>query len=158
MPTCTEAPVICFNKSISIQSESVITYVVLFNRNEGNDKDDKTIFETKLTLEENEHEKGFKHKRTVNFIPRHLIHVNHPLLPVHLHNLPFFPLNDPRTILTSSSFLTGIDRQLCCFFSSGDSEADMILRRSLDGAVKCALRDLRRDEDTFGLNFIAVVR
>ena len=31
------------------------------------------------------------YKRTVNFIPRHLIHVNHPLLPVHLHDLPFFP-------------------------------------------------------------------
>ena len=69
-----------------------------------------------------------------------------------------FPLNVPLTILTSSSFLTGIDLQLCCFFSSGDSEADMILRRSEDGAVKCALRDFRLEEDTFGLNFIAVVR
>jgi hypothetical protein len=64
----------------------------------------------------------------------------------------------PLTILTSSSFLTGIDLQLCCFFSSGDSEADMILRRSEDGAVKCALRDFRLEEDTFGLNFIAVGR
>ena len=35
--------------------------------------------------------KESKHQRTVNFIPRHLIHVNHPLLPVHLHDLPFFP-------------------------------------------------------------------
>ena len=34
----------------------------------------------------------------------------------------------------------------------------MILRRSEDGAVKCALRDFRLEEDTFGLNFIAVVR
>ena len=33
----------------------------------------------------------------------------------------------------------------------------MILRLSLDGAVKCALRDLRREEDTFGLNFIVSV-
>ena len=38
-----------------------------------------------------EHIKESKHQRTVNFIPRHLIHVNHPLLPVHLHDLPFFP-------------------------------------------------------------------
>ena len=34
----------------------------------------------------------------------------------------------------------------------------MILRRSEDGAVKCALRDFRLEEDTFGLNFIAVGR
>lgn len=32
--------------------------------------------------------------------------------------------------------------------SSGDSAADMILRRSLEGALKCALRHLRRDDVT----------
>merc|ERR1719313_1561022 len=31
----------------------------------------------------------------------------------------------------------------------------MILRLSLDGAEKCALRDLRRDDETLGLYFIA---
>lgn len=35
------------------------------------------------------------HGSAINFIPRHLIHVNHPLLPVHLHNLPFFPFERP---------------------------------------------------------------
>ena len=31
----------------------------------------------------------------------------------------------------------------------------MMIRRTLEGAVKCALRDLRLEELTFGLNFIS---
>lgn len=39
--------------------------------------------------------------------------------------------------------------------SSGESAADMILRRSLEGALKCALRHLRRDEVTRSEYFMA---
>jgi len=35
-----------------------------------------------------------------------------------------------------------------------DSAADMIFLRTLEGAVKCALRHLRREPDTAALNFM----
>lgn len=41
------------------------------------------------------------------------------------------------------------------FLSSLDSGLDMIFRRSDEGALKCALRDLRLEEETVALYFIA---
>ena len=41
-----------------------------------------------------------------------------------------------------------ISRTPCLVFSSDESGDDMILRRTLEGAEKCALRDLRRLLDT----------
>lgn len=81
--------------------------------------------------------------------------------------LPSRPLYLPRTIRTSSSLRMGIDRvcSLCYWTSrrnlpaevgrtlylvrsSLESEEDMILRLTEEGAAKCALRDLRREEET----------
>ena len=42
--------------------------------------------------------------------------------------------------------------------SSLDRGADMILARDVESAVKCALRALRRDEETRGLNFMVTAR
>jgi len=80
--------------------------------------------------------------------------------------LPSRPLYFPRTIRTSSSFRTGSDR--ACYTvncqhmrvlketirtwyllrNSFDNAEDIILRRTEEGAEKCILRDLRRDEET----------
>ena len=42
----------------------------------------------------------------------------------------------------------------CLFLSSLDKGLDIILRRTLEGALKCALRDLRLDDETVALYFI----
>lgn len=80
--------------------------------------------------------------------------------------LPSRPLYFPRTIRTSSSFRTASDRAcfavtcqcmnalhgtwltLCLLRNSFDSDEVMILRRIEEGAEKCSLRDLRREEET----------
>lgn len=43
----------------------------------------------------------------------------------------------------------------CLFLSSLDKGLDMILRRVDEGALKCALRDLRLDDETVALYFMA---
>merc|ERR1719284_395449 len=58
--------------------------------------------------------------------------------------------------MTSSSLRIGMDFTWYFWISSLLRWALIILRLTLDGAEKCALRDLRRDDETFGLNFIAV--
>jgi hypothetical protein len=39
-------------------------------------------------------------------------------------------------------------RTLCLLRNSFDNDEDMILRRTEDGAEKCSLRDLRREDET----------
>lgn len=72
--------------------------------------------------------------------------------------LPSRSLYFPRTIRTSSSLRIGSDRTLYLVRSSLDKGDDMILRRTEEGAEKCALRDLRREDETSGLNFILILR
>ena len=60
-------------------------------------------------------------------------------------------------------FLERSRRELCGHeiapqeFAEALERMRSVLGVGLDGAVKCALRDLRREEDTFGLNFIVSV-
>ena len=60
----------------------------------------------------------------------------------------------PRTTSTSSSLRTGIERTLYFATRSFESGALMIVRRSVDDAVKCALRHFRREEETVAELFI----
>lgn len=55
---------------------------------------------------------------------------------------------------TSSSLRIGSERVLCLALRSFERPEDIILRRTEEGAEKCALRDLRREEETSGLYFI----
>ena len=103
MPTCTDAPV-KINAAVQIRGERKKTQrqqtmMMMVKRARTRAKmmqNTKSFlgYCPKLTLTRGHPpraQKESKHQRTVNFIPRHLIHVNHPLLPVHLHDLPFFP-------------------------------------------------------------------
>jgi len=69
--------------------------------------------------------------------------------------LPSRPLYVPRTTLTSSSLRTGMERTWYLFRSSDESAELISTRRTDEGALKCALRDLFRFEDTAGSNFMA---
>jgi hypothetical protein len=64
----------------------------------------------------------------------------------------------PRTTETSSSLRTATAFTLYFALSSDESGADMSLCRTLDGAVKCALRLFRLEDETLALNFIAGLR
>ena len=66
------------------------------------------------------------------------------------------PLYWPRTMRTSSFLRIGNERTLYFARSSEDNGDDIIIRRTDDGAEKCALRDLRRDEDTASERFIVL--
>ena len=104
MPTCTDAPV-KINAAVQIRGERKKTQrqqtMMMVKRARRTRAkmmmmQNTIIFGVLSKTDPNtgasaEHIKESKHQRTVNFIPRHLIHVNHPLLPVHLHDLPFFP-------------------------------------------------------------------
>merc|ERR1712097_177537 len=68
--------------------------------------------------------------------------------------LPSRPTFFPRTTMTSSSLRIGMDLTLYFCTSSLLRWELMIFLLTLDGAVKCALRDLRRDDDTFWLYFM----
>jgi len=68
--------------------------------------------------------------------------------------LPSRSLKKPRTMETSSSLRMGRDMRLTprSLQRSLDRRADMIFRRTLEGAEKCALRLRRREEETPALN------
>lgn len=55
---------------------------------------------------------------------------------------------------TSSSFLMGMDLTLYFWRSSLERGEDMIFLRMCEGALKCLLRFLRREEVTNGLSFM----
>ena len=102
MPTCTDAPV-KINAAVQTRGERKKTQrqqtMMMVKRARTRAKkmmQNTIIFGVLLSKTDpntgaSAEHKESKHQRTVNFIPRHLIHVNHPLLPVHLHDLPFFP-------------------------------------------------------------------
>ena len=67
--------------------------------------------------------------------------------------LPVLPLYVPRVTTTSSSLRTGMERAWYLARSSLLRGELIRVRRTLEGAAKCALRLLRRSEDLFE-NFI----
>ena len=58
------------------------------------------------------------------------------------------PEGQPGTLKIGRLASRRISRTPCLVFNSDESGDDMILRRTLEGAEKCALRDLRRLLDT----------